>query len=382
MLRTHACLRLLLFFLWAGILLAQSSTKVGILSAPTFITEQDIWINEDNRLEILLPHPNSDGYDPSGGANLQYRIKILLGCEVYYNTTVKRSSWPTIWKNFFEIPFDDYQIQISRETTIGKTAPPPSSPGTVLVGPNGGTPAELVPTNHLEIKRWTLHVPKIGGGFEGSLSFNNRFPDLPATIYTAGFDAQGNLISGTVKSVTVIGQRPVIPVYARQAGQSALYDMTMTDKISHIGWFEPMNRHFVSVSISYKNLAENALAATIAETDLEAPEQTGEAFVLEARKSGNFWDGVAILNLTSTQTAQITAYQRSLETGDILQSTPLGSLGPGRKLLSVLSEVFPLSGNAYYTIESDQAEIQVLGLRGSLTAQPALLVGSQVFKNR
>lgn len=374
----NPCLLNGLLMLLSGALAAQDAEKAAAFSAPTFISEQNVWIGEDNRLQILLPDPNSDGFDAEGKSSYQYRVSILNGCDLYYTTTVRRSSWPTLWKNFFAIPFDDYRLSISREQALGKQAPP-SSQGTVLLGPRGGNVG--LPKAPSEWKRWLLHVPRLGGGFEGTITFHNRFPDQPATLYCQGYDSSGKPVPGSQKSLVVIGRNPTLVVYQASA-KAALFEASITDQVSHLAWLEPSGRRLVDVSISYRSTMDDALSASVAETDLNKGLQSGLVFNLEARKSGNYWDGIAVLNLSSNQSTQVQARLLRLGSEEEIASLDLGSLEPGGKMLRVLSDAFPVTPDTFYTIEASPAQVQVLGLRGSLEASPPLLVGSQVFKSK
>ncbi len=82
---------------------------------PTFITEENAWVNEQNLLRILCPNPNSDGLDPTGETRLEYVVQIMRGCTEYYRTTISKSNYPYIFKLSFEIPFDDSTISCCTE---------------------------------------------------------------------------------------------------------------------------------------------------------------------------------------------------------------------------------------------------------------------------
>ena len=129
-------------------------------------------------------------------------------------------------------------------------------------------------------------------------------------------------------------------------------------------------------------MADDSLTATLAEQSFQTGDTVGSAFVMEARKSTAYWDGVAITNLTSPVDTQVDVVLRSLTDGQEVARSTLGSIVPGQKRLFVLSDLVPFTDNAYYTLEKQGqgGSFQVLGLRGSTVQEPALLVGSEVSK--
>jgi len=331
------------------------------LTAPTFITPDHLWINENNRLEILLPNPNADGIDPTGAENIRYNIRIMIGCSEFYSTVIESSVYPRVFRLAFEVPFGDYEVNISRLTSFFKRD---ESEGTVLVGPSG-TSAAAISSDFLEIDRWLLHVPKVAGGFIGRVTFNNRFPQLPATIWVAGFDSQGQLVSGTQKEVVVIGQNPVADIYGND---TALFTNAQQDQISHIGLYEPNDNRYIETSITYRSIQEGALEASASEVSFFGGSAVGRSFSMEARKSETFWDGVAVLNLAGLMPTEVSVVLRKIDDGSEIASTSLGTIDAGGKGLFVISDFFDFDPNAYYTIESDQTNrtFQVLGLRGNV----------------
>lgn len=351
-------------------------------TAPTFIDEQNVWVDAQNRLRILCPHPNSDGLDPSGEARLEYVIRIMRDCTEYYSTSISKSLYPYIFSLSFEIPFDDYSIIMARRTGVGKKKA--TSPGTVIIGPTSGSSASSIPSNCVEIDRWLLHVPKVSGGFTGRVAFNNRFPELPARVWVAGFDASGNIIEGTQTPLIVVGQKPEIGIYGSTAAGEALFNQGLQDQISHIAIMEENQSRLVDLSITYQNLDPTSLTATVEETDLRDGTSVGSQFILEARKSAEYWDGVAVLNLTQVQSSVVQAVFRSASDHHELARIDLGQVGAGEKALFVLSDLFAFRKDAYYTLETTDPtqKIQVLGLRGSSGADSPLLVGSSVFKSK
>ncbi len=353
------------------------SARALILSAPSFITEANISMNVDRIIEIFLPHPNSDGLDPTGTVNFRYIIRIMDGCEEIFVAIVEQGVYPYLWRSRFPLFNDNYQIQIARQSTQFKKE---TSPGTVLVGPPPSNPA--ISGNHLEIGRWLLHVPRKGGGFEGEMVFNNRFPTLPSTIWLAGFDALGNLVPNSQVPIQILGHRPVISIYGNANSGTAIYPAALEDKVSHIGLFESNNSRFIQAAITYKSIDDDSLTATVQEAVFADGEAVGKTFAMEARKSTAYWDGVAITNLSAPSPIEIDLVLRSLTDNQIIQRQSLGSVAPGEKKLHVISDLVPFDDNAYYTLEqtSEGGTFQVLGLRGSNMQDPPLLVGSPLSK--
>lgn len=347
------------------------------LTAPAFITEANITMNADRFIEIVLPDPNSDGLDPTGTVNFRYVIRILDGCDLIFTAIIEQAVYPYLWRSRFPLFKDDYQVQVARQTTAFKRE---TSQGTVLIGPSPTLPE--ISDNHLEIERWLMHVPRKTGGFTGQIAFNNRFPTLPSVVWVAGFDSAGNLVPGTRVPVQVLGQRPVISIYGNSSANEALFPQSLEDQISHIGLFESNNRKFIKAAVTYESVQDNSLTATVSETAFDDGESVGKSFAMEARKSTNYWDGVAITNLSSSTVVQVDVVQRSLDDGSEVARATIGQVEPGEKRLSVVSDLLPFDDNVYYTLEQTNTggSFQVLGLRGSNIQEPSLLVGSQVSK--
>lgn len=349
------------------------------LTPPLFITEDHLRMTSDNHLEIMLPHPNADGWDSSGRENWRYVIRIMRGCNEYVSSTVTRNAYPALYRTPFEIPFDDYEVQIARQTTFGPKRD--LSQGTVIVGPPSGTKPSAISDDFVEIERWLLHIPRKSGGFEGSLTFHNLFPETPAKIWVGGFDIEGNPVPGTARPVLVVGQRPEVPIYG---DENALFETAFQDQVSHVGLYEEDGKRLITTALTYKHVEENALTATVNEVDLINGDTVGSQFVMESRKSEAYWDGIAVTNLAALAQANVRVVLRRLADGSQVASESLGSVAPGSKTLHVISDLFTFQPDVYYTVESSGAvgTIQVLALRGSLQSSTPLLVGSSAFKTK
>lgn len=351
------------------------------IPAPVFIGEENVWVNDAGKLELFLPDPNADGWDPSGGADLSYYVQLRQNCVDFFDLWISGDLFPQwVTLDAVDLIFDDYEIVISRSNDLSKD----TSPGTVIVGPPESAVSAGLPDEFIEFDRWMLHAPKIAGGFTGTLVVDNLFPELPVRVWVSGFDEAGDLVANSQVSVVVVGQRGSIPLYQDGTTKPALYPSAMTDRISHLALFEEGNRHLTRVALTYQNLSEDALAATVEEERIRSGAAAGTQFTVEARKSANYWDGVAILNLTGFLTTDVRISQKRLGTGEEIAWVPLGSVAPGHKLLAVISDFFAFEPDTYYEVDSTKtdARLQVMGLRGSTTAEKPLLVGSQVFKLR
>jgi hypothetical protein len=355
---------------------ASNDNSNGYLAPPSFIQENQLGISSRNRLEILFTDPNSDGWDRFGSTSLAYFLSIRQDCETLYETTISGMEWPLRFEVPIELPASSYLVEISRGTP-GQKAGPRSS-GTVLVGPSAGSGSQTVPTTADKLNRWLLHIPKISGGFLGELLLENRFPDLPATVYLVAFDAEGNRVGG-VQNLILVGQSASKAIY-NQSGASGIFGDEFKDKISHLALWEPGNKRVVTGFVRYKSAAASQpLPAAVREQDLESGALVANQFTVEARSSASYWDGVAITNLRGSATATISASLREMSTDREIAFKNLGSLQPGRKMLSVLTSQFPFQANTYYSIESN-APIQVVGLRGNLSN--TLMVESEVVRKK
>lgn len=354
----------------------------GYLTAPFFVDERNVWVNADQRIEILLPDPHSDGWGRLSPGSLMYQINLVQDCQSLYQADVNPRSYPFIYKIQMGIPTDPYQIQIRRKT-VGAGKDGLVSSGTVIVGPARDSGEGEISTEFTEIERWVLHVPRKAGGFKGSLVFNNKFPELPARIWVAGFAADGSYVNGTKMELMVIGPRAELPIYPEE-GSDSLFPAALTDQISHIGLLEENGREVLPVSITYQQVDDpDALTATVEESKFGEGQSVGSLFTMEARKSANFWDGVAVLNVAGLEAAEVTVVQRDLADDTELGRVSIGTVQPGEKILRVVSDLFDVCDNCYYTVETDRPQtIEVLGLRGSLSGETAVLVGSQVKKKK
>lgn len=347
--------------------------------APDFITATDLWIGDGNRVFMRLPHPNADGWDGSNRLLMSYRVAMVQDCEVLFEGDVQASNFPAVYSFPIRTPDEPYEVEVYRRVHDVKRDSV-SSP-TVIVGPAVTGDPSVIPSDFWELKRWVLHVPKVGGGFQGKLVLNNRFPSVPSEIWIAGFDVAGRYLEGTQKKLVVIGPLGTIPIYPYDGESQSVFEAALTDSVSHIGLFEVGGARHVHVSISYKQFDnEDAFPAAVEETDLDTGLNAGSVFTVEGRRGTGFWDGVAVLNLRAALAQDVDIVYRELNSGDELGRITLDSIQPGHKKLAVLSDLFPYREDTYYTVESKSpgATIQVLGLRGSY-ATP-ILVGSSVHK--
>ncbi|MCB1050714.1 MAG: hypothetical protein KDC71_08940 [Acidobacteria bacterium] len=353
------------------------------LPPPLYLGEENVWIDGQGNLVFFLPDPNADGKANNISANLVYEVQLMIGCQTVYSDVFSSASYPALFKPSWIVPSVPYTLDVAR-IDLAAANKDGENEGAVIVGPLAGSGFTQLPKDPVEIKRWLLHMPKLGGGFEATLVFNNRFPDLPATIYLVGFDQNGVLVPNSQKSVAVVGQRPQTKLYRDNSGKSYLYDTSFVDKISHLGLIELNGNRLVQVSVVYRSTVANALSASVTETDLDKGDSVGREFSLNARESSVFWDGVAVLNLTGKVNVQVTVEQRRRSDDTILATKALGTIGPGQKMLSVLSDSFPFQQDSYYAFTTASAgqQIQILGLKGTLQENPPLMVTSPVVKKK
>ncbi|MCB1050715.1 MAG: hypothetical protein KDC71_08945 [Acidobacteria bacterium] len=350
----------------------------GYFAPPSFVDESSLSLTSSNRLELFLVDPNSDGWDRFGQEQLGYNLSIVQGCDTLYSTTVMSSDYPVRFEVPFNLPTSAYTVELAR-TVVGGKRDGMTSNGTVLVGPVPGSGSQTLPTDFASLERWLLHVPKVGGGFKGEVFLENRFPDLPATIYLVGFNANGVRV-GNVKLLTLVGSSAAIPIYP-DGGREGLFEEELLDQVSHLGLWEPGNKKWVTGFIQYRSAsAANPLPALLKEQAFDQGQKVGTVFSVQARSSENYWDGVAILNLRSSQNVQVAAVLRKIAGDTEVGRVNLGTIGPGKKLLSVLTNQFPYQADTYYSLEATQGSFQVVGLRGNLVS--TLMVESEVVKKK
>lgn len=357
----------------------------GLLTAPAFVDESHVGVTENGKLQISLPHPNADGWDRLGMSALRYRVDLVQGCDTLFSQEVAAGQYPYSFTVPYDLPQEDYEVHVRRISGLLNKDGESVSQGTVIVGPPATQGGGEIPSSAQEIQRWLLHVPRIQGGFKGTLVFSNLFPETPAKVWLAGFDVKGNLIDETRVPLLIMGPRAEIPIYPTNAGMEALFSAELIDQVSHLGVYEEGGNHWVTTSLTYQHVSDpDALSATVEEVDLTTGTVIGSSFTVEARKSTAFWDGVAILNLAADHDARVTVVQRDGVTGNERARHEIGSIAAGEKVTAVLSDGFSFCADCYYTVETDQSQntVELLGLRGSLNLEKPLLVKTQTQKIR
>ena len=287
----------------------------GFLTAPTFINESDVWVSEDLRIMINLPDPNSDGWAKAVEPPMSYVVQLVEDCMVTFEVELMPESYPSMYRIPRGIPLDPYEIHIMRKAASTAKDGEQISTGTVIVGPPRDAGPTSISTDYRDIKRWVLHVPKKAGGFQGWITFLNKFPTLPSTLWVAGFDTSGAYINGTARPLQIIGLRAELPIYSDSPQSQSLFTPEFTDQISHIGLLEQGNKQNLQISVIYQQINDpNALTASLPEANFDKGSELGTLFTMEARQSANFWDGAAVLNLGSEQPAQVLALLEHLQT--------------------------------------------------------------------
>lgn len=349
---------------------------------PSFITDRDVWLDEQDRIVVWCPDPNADGAIQQPTLQRGYTFRLVQDCRILESVTATPSSYPNVFRFSSPVPDGPYTIEVARFFQGANKRATEGIPR-VYAGPDLASSDTVIATETRNIGRWLLHLPKASGGFSGTVTFFNRFPEIPAPIWVAGFDATGALIDGTRQQLLIVGQVQTLPVYG-VGGEEGLFDAAHADRISHLGLFEPRNAALVQASLTYRSLEEDALTATVDEVSLLDGALVGAGFTLDARPAEVYWDGAALLNLTGSAPVEVTVALVD-PAGQVLAHRELDPIAPGSKQLLVLSDVFPQSGRVagYYTLSSEgDVPFQVVGLRGTLVSNPALLVNTKVSKVR
>ncbi|MCB1050898.1 MAG: hypothetical protein H6510_02365 [Acidobacteria bacterium] len=354
--------------------------SIGEIPAPSFITDRDVWIDDQGKINVWCPNPNADGFVKGQTVKMGYVFNLVQDCMVLSTATATPATYPKVFKFPVGVPEGPYTIEVSRVLIFDFSKRQAFGSVKVISGPalTGNTP--VISTDYREVQRWLLHVPKVSGGFKGRLVLNNRFPDLPVVISIAGFDASGNYIKGSVRNLSVVGNLVEVPIYPDGSANS-VFESGFTDQISHIGLFEPNNQNYLKASLIYSSVQDNALTATVPEAALTDGTAVGQDFIMEARQNDSFWDGVALLNLTGQDSVQLKVEQRRISDKSLVKAETLSSVSPGDKNLVVLSSLFPFVANTYYQIQATNGvRFQVLGLRGTTQAAPPLMTSSKIGK--
>jgi len=333
---------------------ACSTTEVPdvpeVIPPPRFINNSHFIRNAVGDLICLLPNPNSDGMLESD-EGYGYVISIRNGC--FYipglaNMRVDSLDWP----REVEIPGDslpdDYVIIIARRKQ-GLS----NSSEVLITGPAGDPQrSDSLATSHA---RWFFHLPKVSGGFKGTLKAVNGNPSSSNTITLNAFDADGD--HRVTDSLTLEpGETAYFSLYGNET--NSLFSGWL-DQLSHLSISD--DKGWTKFYLEYTSI-ESEYGSWTEEVDL-SQEAGSDRFEMEARSGRASSDGVAVLNLSSSQSVRI--WVRHFDrTGDLMGSRSLGRLAPGAKTLAVLSDLFPYQEDAKYTIEAQDSghPIQVFGI--------------------
>ena len=130
--------------------------------------------------------------------------------------------------------------------------------------------------------------------------------------------------------------------------------------VSHVGIADNVgNQSSVSIQIIGE---ESGFGSWVSEFNLRDGFTTGQNFIMEARSSDAYVDGLALLNLTGDSAVTVWAVQMA-RSGEVISEAELGTIPVGGKLLSVVSNLFSFVEGAQYRIETRTTRsIEVLGI--------------------
>ena len=320
---------------------------------PVFIDSGNFTLDENGNLICIYPDPNSDGSNVDGLDDLGYMVSIWVDCQIVHGPVPvfqndAQDPWPkvlTLDSNM--VPDQPYQIRVSRAYG-GQTAADVSY--TEIQGPQ--STQSTIPTNARSYERWLLHIPRVVSGFQATLRIDNIYP-LDSEVSLAGFDENGNLLR--VEQLNVAGRDKVyVEIYG-----SGLFQEHQ-DLISHIGIFESFP--LTEVWLQYRHTT-SGFGSWVQEVDLAEGNTSATALEVEGRSDTRYEDGVALLNLAATQSAQPWVVQVSKTNGTTLAEVQLNPVPPGGKIRVVLSNLFPFQNDTVYRLETRNSQtIQAMGL--------------------
>ncbi len=346
----------------------EQSTPGPPLTPPQFIDEANFYATDQGELACYFPDPNSDGSDRTGLNKLVYVVQLEdpVACEVFIGPVeIDADEWPTIVKiPGSDIPTNNYLISVRRRLIVAGAGKRNEDSGARLaIGPDLG--AVTPPTSRLEYNRWLLHLPRKSGGFDGLIQVINPNRQDAVTVLLGGYSATGEPLT----SMAVVMQPDETRTYELYgSGANGLF-ADFEDQISHLAIWDRTSQ--TTVSLQYLSRVSD-YGVWVDEVNLKTQQATGSQFEYQATSpSDDYFDGIAVLNLTSEITPEIVITRVDPATGQQRGQISLGTLEPGHKRLNVLSGAFTgFIPNAIYTIEAmgaDQGAIQVLGLSGRLS---------------
>ena len=326
-----------------------------------YLSRSDFRILENGDLEGLYPNPNSDGIDPDGSSGLSYQWSLEKnGTTVAGPTAVAGDSWPaaaTIAAD--QVPEYPFFIEVAR--VAGD-----QSASVKILAPRAG---QTDPGVLRAYRRWLIHVPRQAGGFDGRLRFTNHHPSRTAQVLCVGFSLSGQRLVEEVVSVAPSSEG-TRTLYAQ--GDSGIFaSPEFLDQVSHIAVWE--DQPLARVSLEYVSRA-SGFGVWTDEYDFDVEPVVGARFRLSGgAPNENYWDGMAIANLTSGVAAEV-RIRRFAADGSAAGEVSLGTLLPGEKRLSVVNFEFDdFLPRATFEIEALGAtgaeSIQILGLSGILSGE-------------
>ena len=332
------------------------------VTPPFFITHKNFWETETGALGCFLPDPNADGLDAAGTASLGYLLTLEKdGAVVYGPEAIAATEWPFVFEIAAEnLPAYPYFIGVSRDlnTAVKRRV---AADGLLVKAPE---PQPSDPGIRRLYRRWLLHLPRQAGGFDGVIEIANPNPAESITVSLIGFAADGEELA--TETLTIAPGTDASYLLYGPDENGLFADAALVDRVSHLAIWE--RSRLSKVSLQY--VARNTnFGVWVDEVDLETDPVNGRQFRMNgATPTQAFFDGVAILNLTSALPVEILV-DRFTENGEAAGEISLGLLNSGAKRLSVLSFDFDgFVANPTYTIRAEgpngAESIQVLGLSG------------------
>ena len=305
---------------------------------PVFLNADNFWWTGPN-LDCFFPDPASDG----AAGELGYEIRLERNCDPLGDPIIIRpETWPYVLRSP-DVP-DEVRIRITRIRFQGDEISQRSDPWVVSPSPRQSDP-----------QRWLFHLPRVAGGFESLLRFNNRHPLQRATIVLTAFSAAGSTLGAAEVAV-----EPGGTIYRSLYGVSGAFP-GLEDQISHLGIADNAGNQ-TAVAVQIKGISSR-FSTWVDETRISNGESSGQRFLMEARSGDAYVDGIALLNLTQTDPIRVWAIQLNAD-DDFMGEAELGEIPPGGKLLSILTNHFPFVEGARYVLETREPgqQFQVLGM--------------------
>jgi len=320
---------------------------------PYFITPDALHLEANGDINIDLPDPDSDGAVDLD--NLGYLVSVLQRGRILDGpilvTPPSITSWPSrVTLPAASLPAGSYSIGLRRGTSLVEASDE-------LILPAPTTTNTLPDTTTGAFTRWLLHIPRLSGGFGTAIQMSNRHQESSVEISLVAFDADGSFLATETRTLAPA----MVTTYTLYGNAEDDLFPTLVDQVSHIAVWDP--RGTTRTALAFTGLT-TGFQAVYPEVDLGRGEIAGAAFTVRGRPDATTDEGLAVLNLTGSEPAEVALRQIDAITGDTIATVTLGTVPAGGKRLFLASDLTGFIDGADYIVETTDpnARIQLVWL--------------------